>query len=47
LSCEWYCCKLDANPCGIAPKVGTFDVPQGPGLGIDVDAAVVARYRQA
>jgi L-alanine-DL-glutamate epimerase-like enolase superfamily enzyme len=46
-SCEWYCCKLDANPCGIAPKVGTFDVPQGPGLGIDVDAAVVARYRQA
>lgn len=45
LSCEWYDCRLEANPCGLAPENGSLRVPQGAGLGIEIDPAVVAEYR--
>jgi L-alanine-DL-glutamate epimerase-like enolase superfamily enzyme len=46
-SCEWYCYELEANPCDIAPQRGELAIPPGPGLGIEVDTAVVARFRRA
>jgi L-alanine-DL-glutamate epimerase-like enolase superfamily enzyme len=45
VSCEWYDCRLEANPCGIAPTNGDLETPQGPGLGIAIDPTVVAEYR--
>lgn len=44
-SCEWYGCRLEANPCGLAPVGGELEVPRGPGLGIDVDPAILTEYR--
>lgn len=46
LSCEWYDCSLEASPCAIAPLEGGLPIPQGPGLGITVDSAIVAQYRR-
>ena len=47
--CERFYCELEATPLGgaIAAHDGTMQVPQGPGLGIDVDESVIARYRVA
>ena len=41
--------ELEATPLGdaIAVSDGHMKVPQGPGLGIDVDEGVIARYRVA
>jgi L-alanine-DL-glutamate epimerase-like enolase superfamily enzyme len=41
--------ELPANPMGeaIVAKDGRFDVPQGPGLGVDPDPVIVGRYRVA
>ena len=46
-SCEFYFADLEANPIGdiATPRNGELNVPQGPGLGIDVDEAILARYR--
>jgi D-galactarolactone cycloisomerase len=45
--CERFYCDLEATPLGeaIAARDGHMNVPQGPGLGIDVDESVIARYR--
>jgi len=45
--CERFYCELEATPLGdaIATQDGHMQVPQGPGLGIDVDESVIARYR--
>jgi L-alanine-DL-glutamate epimerase-like enolase superfamily enzyme len=45
--CERFYCELEATPLGdaIAANDGHMKVPQGPGLGIDVDEGVIARYR--
>jgi L-alanine-DL-glutamate epimerase-like enolase superfamily enzyme len=45
--CEFYYADLEANPIGsiAAPRDGYFTVPQGPGLGIEVDENLLARYR--
>jgi len=45
--CERFYCELEATPLGdaIAAQDGHMKVPQGPGLGIDVDEGVIARYR--
>ena len=47
--CERFYCELEATPLGdaIAARDGHMQVPQGPGLGIDVDEAIIARYRVA
>jgi D-galactarolactone cycloisomerase len=48
--CERFYCELEATPLGadaIAAPDGHMKVPQGPGLGIDVDEGVMARYRVA
>ena len=47
--CERFYCELEATPLGAAIEArdGHMQVPQGPGLGIDVDEAVIARYRVA
>jgi L-alanine-DL-glutamate epimerase-like enolase superfamily enzyme len=47
--CEHRFCDLDANPLGdsVVAEDGYLPVPQGPGLGIAVDAAVVENYRVA
>ncbi len=44
---ERYFCDLEASPLGDAVVVrdGMLAVPSGPGLGIDVDEDVIARYR--
>jgi L-alanine-DL-glutamate epimerase-like enolase superfamily enzyme len=44
--CERFYCELEATPLGdaIAAPDGFMRVPQGPGLGIDVDESVIARY---
>ena len=46
-SCEFYFADLEANPIGeiATPREGAFDVPDGPGLGIEVDEGVLDRYR--
>jgi L-alanine-DL-glutamate epimerase-like enolase superfamily enzyme len=46
---ERFYCDLDASPMGaaIVAKDGFLSVPQGPGLGITMDEAVIARYRIA
>jgi L-alanine-DL-glutamate epimerase-like enolase superfamily enzyme len=45
--CEYFFADLEASPCGAAaiPKDGFLAVPQGPGLGIEVDEGLVERYR--
>jgi L-alanine-DL-glutamate epimerase-like enolase superfamily enzyme len=47
--CERFYCELEATPLGdaIAAPDGFMRVPQGPGLGIDVDEGVIARYAVA
>ena len=44
--CERFYCELEATPLGdaIAAPDGFMRVPQGPGLGIDVDESIIARY---
>ena len=44
--CERFYLELEATPLGdaIAAPDGFMRVPQGPGLGIDVDESVIARY---
>jgi D-galactarolactone cycloisomerase len=45
--CERFYCELEATPLGdaIVARDGAMKVPQGPGLGIEVDEEVIARYR--
>jgi L-alanine-DL-glutamate epimerase-like enolase superfamily enzyme len=45
--CERFYCELEATPLGeaIDARDGHMRVPQGPGLGIEVDESVIARYR--
>jgi L-alanine-DL-glutamate epimerase-like enolase superfamily enzyme len=45
--CERFYCELEASPLGeaIAAHDGHMRVPQGPGLGVDIDEGVIARYR--
>ena len=47
--CERFYCELEATPLGeaIVASDGHMQVPQGPGLGIDVDEGIIARYRVA
>jgi D-galactarolactone cycloisomerase len=47
--CERFYCELEATPLGdaIAAPDGHMRVPQGPGLGVDVDESVIARYTVA
>jgi D-galactarolactone cycloisomerase len=47
--CERFYCDLEATPLGAAIEArdGQMQVPQAPGLGIDIDENVVARYRVA
>lgn len=45
--CEYFFADLAASPCGDAaiPRDGFLTVPDGPGLGIDVDEKLVERFR--
>jgi L-alanine-DL-glutamate epimerase-like enolase superfamily enzyme len=45
--CEFYYADLEANPIGdiATPRDGYLNVPTGPGLGIEVDETLLARYR--
>jgi L-alanine-DL-glutamate epimerase-like enolase superfamily enzyme len=45
--CEYYYCDLAESPVGhwAIPQEGYFLIPDGPGLGVEVDEDVVARYR--
>jgi len=48
--CERFYCDLEATPlaaAAIEARDGYMQVPQGRGLGIDVDEAIVTRYRVA
>jgi L-alanine-DL-glutamate epimerase-like enolase superfamily enzyme len=47
--CERFYCELEATPLGdaIAADDGQMRVPQGLGLGIEIDERVIARYRVA
>jgi len=47
--CEHRYCELGANPLGqaILSSHGWLDVPDGPGLGVDPDQDLLARYRIA
>jgi L-alanine-DL-glutamate epimerase-like enolase superfamily enzyme len=47
--CERFYCELEATPLGdaIEARDGHMGVPQRPGLGIEVDESVIARYRVA
>ncbi len=47
--CERFYCELEATPLGdaVTARDGHMQVPQGAGLGIDVDESVIARYRVA
>jgi D-galactarolactone cycloisomerase len=47
--CERFYCELEATPLGDAVTAGDghMQLPRGPGLGIDVDESVIARYRVA
>ena len=44
---ERFYCDLEASPFGdqVNAADGYMTVPQGPGLGLDIDEAVIARYR--
>ena len=45
--CEFYFCDLGASPMGDAINTvdGFMKVPQGPGLGVEIDEAVIEKYR--
>jgi len=45
--CEFYYCDLAENPMGAwaVPQGGCFRIPNGPGLGVDIDEDVIARRR--
>ena len=45
--CEYYFADLGASPMGdaITAVDGYMAVPQGPGLGVEVDEAVIEKYR--
>ena len=45
---EFYYADLEQSPLGdmIYPQNGFMHVPDGPGLGIDVDEKIVAKYRR-
>ena len=45
---EWRLFDLEAFIYGdaLTPKAGRISVPQGPGLGIDPDPAVISAYRR-
>jgi D-galactarolactone cycloisomerase len=47
--CERFYCELEATPLGdaVSARDGQMRVPQGPGLGVDVDESAIARYRVA
>jgi L-alanine-DL-glutamate epimerase-like enolase superfamily enzyme len=47
--CEFFYSDLETSPLGdvIYARDGQLRVPNGPGLGIDVDETVLARYRKA
>ncbi|MCZ6847611.1 MAG: mandelate racemase/muconate lactonizing enzyme family protein, partial [Alphaproteobacteria bacterium] len=47
--CEHRTCELEASPMGEYFDLvdGGLRVPQGPGLGVDPDEEVIARYRVA
>lgn len=47
LDCEWYDCRLEASPCGLAPIEGRLTVPDVPGLGIPIEDELLERYRIA
>jgi D-galactarolactone cycloisomerase len=46
--CERFYCDLEASPFGdqVNARDGFMHVPQGPGLGLEIDETVVARYRK-
>ena len=46
---EFYYCNLGASPMGegIYAVDGFMTVPEGPGLGIDIDLAIIEKYRTA
>jgi D-galactarolactone cycloisomerase len=46
-ACEQFYCELAARPfdAGMSARNGRLRVPDGPGLGIEPDASVIARYR--
>jgi L-alanine-DL-glutamate epimerase-like enolase superfamily enzyme len=48
-TCEYFYCDLEQSPMGdwAIPKNGHLHVPDGPGLGVDVDKDVIASYRLA
>ena len=43
--CEWYDCRLEANPVGLSPQTGHFAVSDAPGLGLRVDGDALRQYR--
>ncbi|GGA66847.1 enolase [Nitratireductor aestuarii] len=43
--CEWYDCRLEAWPAGIAPSDGMLEVPNTPGLGVVIDEALIRTYQ--
>ena len=45
--CEFFYCDLGASPMGdaIVAQDGFMAVPQGPGLGVEIDEDLIARYR--
>lgn len=47
--CEFYYCDLAESPMGAwaVPEGGRFKIPDGPGLGVDVDEDVIARHRMS
>jgi L-alanine-DL-glutamate epimerase-like enolase superfamily enzyme len=47
--CERFYCELEATPLGTAidARDGHMQVPNGPGLGIEVDQKIIARDRVA
>lgn len=47
VACEHRFCDLEASPLGdaVVSKNGRLPVPQGPGLGFEVDETVIAKYR--
>jgi L-alanine-DL-glutamate epimerase-like enolase superfamily enzyme len=47
IAAEFFFADLEASPIGdmIYPRDGFFAVPQGPGLGIEVNEKVLEKYR--
>ncbi len=44
---ERFYCELEASPLGdyVNAQDGSMRVPDGPGLGLEIDEAVIAKYR--